>query len=100
MKEKTKTIVMIVSFAVVAYIILYYGRASLSAIEGLELWIKNVLPTLFPMFVISRVLLESGASEKISRRLRRPMTLIFRTGQNAAFGYFMSLVSGDRKSVV
>lgn len=94
MREKSKTAVLIISFAVVVYIILYYGSASHAALEGLELWINNVLPTLFPMFVISRILLESGASEKLSRRLRRPMTRIFKTGKNAPFAYLMSLLSG------
>ncbi|HSH36506.1 sporulation integral membrane protein YlbJ [Schnuerera sp.] len=65
-----------------------------SAYEGLLTWGNIVVPSLFPFFVVSELLIASGFVNFISRLLEPLMKPLFNVPGAGAFSFSMSVVSG------
>lgn len=61
--------------------------------ETIEIWATNVLPQLFPFFIISKCIFYSGGLEFFSKILK-PVTRLLHIDENAAFPIVMSLLCG------
>ena len=59
-----------------------------------ELFIKNIFPSLFPMFIISSLLVEIDLPKVIGRFFKGPMKLLFNTKGEGAFIFFLSMITG------
>lgn len=94
MKNKIQTVTMILSSALIIYLIIFYDSSLKAAFNGLTLWVENVLCVLFPMLVVSRYMILSKAAYKISRFFSGAAKKIFGLGEGCAFAYVSSIISG------
>ncbi len=77
------------------YEILTESTTILNAVSySFEIWINNLFPSLFPFFVLSELLINYGFIELISELFKPLFTKIFKINKNAAFVFFMSMISG------
>lgn len=75
--------------------IIKHPEASLnSAYNGLMTWFNIVVPSLFPFFIISEILIEIGFVKIIGNILKPIMYPLFRVSGESAFPFTMSIVSG------
>lgn len=84
-------------FAVIGLIVLLliYPENSLQGARyGLDLWLKNVLPSLLPFVVASFILLETGIVSLIARFFSPVMRLLFAAPGESAYVLFASVLSG------
>ena len=75
--------------------LLYGGSAvRLGMEEGLALCLHSVLPSLFPFFVLSSLLLSLGFAEGLGRLLFPMMNTLFHLGGNGAGALALGLIAG------
>lgn len=65
-----------------------------SIIFGGNLWFTKVFPSLFPMFILSNLLIAYHFPEMIANLFGRFFTKIFHTSSYGVFVFIMSLISG------
>lgn len=87
-----------VSSAVIIYLLfgmVLMPKLCLSAAgDGLELCINVIIPSLFPFFVCSKILVKNGFAEFVSRPFRRVMRPIFNVPACGAFAFVIGIISG------
>ena len=59
-----------------------------------ELFIKNIFPSLFPMFIISYILVEIGIPDFLGSVFYKVFNKLFLVNSNASFVFFMSMITG------
>jgi len=75
--------------------IIKYPETSLnSAYNGLMTWFSIVLPSLFPFFIISEILIEFKFVNIIGNALKPIMYPLFNVSGESAFPFAMSVISG------
>lgn len=67
------------------------GKAILS---GLLLCVKTLIPSLFPLMVVSELLVESGLLQRVGKRLKRPVRALFGIEGDAACAVLLGFVCG------
>src|SRR5699024_4062333 len=75
-------------------IVLFPTTAINGATKGLSTWFNIVVPSLFPFFIISELLINLGFVEFIGSLLEPVMMPIFNVPGIGAFPFTMSLISG------
>lgn len=65
-----------------------------SVSTSIEIWIKNLFPTLFPFFVLSDILVNYGFVDILKKYLQKPFNKVFKISGNACFIILMSIISG------
>ena len=61
--------------------------------QAIFLWVKNVLPTLLPFFIISKYMLNLGG-ERFFSKLFKPITTVLGLPSSSAFSIFISVFCG------
>lgn len=61
---------------------------------SIELFIKYIFPSLFPMFIISSLLVEIDFPKVIGSYFKKIMKLLFKTKGEGAFIFFLSFLTG------
>ncbi len=61
---------------------------------GCDIFIHNVFPSLFPMFLISNILVSIGLPEFLGKIFSRLMNWLFHVKGEGSFIFFMSMISG------
>lgn len=74
-------------------IILSPARYAKACADGIALWAKAVLPTLFPFLILTAILTKLGAAETLTRRAA-PLSGKHRIPPATAYCFFMSILSG------
>ena len=94
MKITFQKIFIITIFLVLIWFILINGDdVSKDFIMAFNLWLTRVFPALFPIFVISEILVNFGLVE-VFRKLFGPLTKkIFKVSGSSAYVFFMSILS-------
>lgn len=62
--------------------------------EGISFCLENLVPSLFPFFVLSALLIQSGMIEELSRPLGRLMPALFGVSENGASAVLLGSISG------
>ncbi len=83
-------------FAVGAVILLvrYSSDAVVYAKESLEICFEMIIPTLFPFFICSGILIYSGFCEVLARAFRFCMYPLFRVGEAGSSAFILGIISG------
>ena len=93
MKKKSATIISVVSFLLLTYMILCYPAKCLSfAFLGLDLWFRKMIPALFPFMVFSGIMIRMNLTDsfvKILSPLFRPLYRISKSGIYVLFVGFL-----------
>lgn len=75
--------------------LLIFSRSNLPAIKnGLTLWANSVVPSLFPFFVATELLMNTNFVNILGRILNKFMKPLFNVRGEGAFGFIMGLISG------
>lgn len=86
----------LLSVAIVFLIVLLAvspARYAAACLEGVSLWAKAVLPSLFPFFILTALLTKLGAAEKLADKLS-PLTKKCKLPGVAAYCFLLSVLSG------
>lgn len=95
MREKIENVLIVVVLSVFFVLLFVFSKdISSSIIFSISIWKDNLLPSLFPFFVMSDLLLAYGFVDIISFFLGSIMTKWFYLPKDAAFAFFVSLFSG------
>ena len=84
-------------FAVAAFavgILINPSGAALAAKEALVSCVNSVIPSLFPFFVCSRMLIELGAAEKLGKLIFPVMKPVFGVGGGGGLAFVLGILSG------
>lgn len=92
---RVKNIIIIIAAVFITVMLILYPENSLqSALHGLELWGKTVLPSLLPFVVASFILMETGIVSLISGFFTPVMRFLFNTPGQSAYVLIASSLSG------
>ena len=83
------------SLAVAAALLFGSSAVRLGAEEGIALCLHSVLPSLFPFFVLSSMLLSLGFAESLGRVLFPLMNGLFHLGGNGASALALGHIAGS-----
>lgn len=82
-------------FLCFAFSILIFSKNNLTSVKtGLTLWATSVVPSLFPFFVATELLMHTNIVNFLGRILNRFMRPIFNIDGKGSFGFIMGLISG------
>ncbi len=82
-------------FLLFAICLLLFSKNNLVAVKnGLTLWATSVVPSLFPFFVATELLMRTNIVNFLGRICERFMEPIFHIHGRGAFGFIMGLISG------
>lgn len=92
---KIKKNIFAIIFLVFAICLLLFSKNNLPAIKnGLTLWATSVVPSLFPFFVATELLLHTSLISFLGRILNKIMKPLFNISGSGAFCFIMGLISG------
>ena len=75
--------------------ILIFSNSNLSAVKsGISLWATSVVPSLFPFFVATELLMHTNIVYHIGNILNRFMKPLFNIRGEGAFAFIMGIISG------
>ena len=75
--------------------ILIFSNSNLSAVKsGINLWATSVVPSLFPFFVATELLMHTNIVYHIGNLLNRFMKPLFNIRGEGAFAFIMGIISG------
>ncbi len=95
MKKKLYSFTIIITFIIL--IVNIFVKSSVlteTIVFSINLFIKNILPSLFPMFIISSILVDIDIPIVIGNMFRKITSILFKTKGEAAFVFFMSMITG------
>ena len=91
----TRFLPFVTAFFVVFSLLLFYPDASAKGVEnGINICLDKIIPTLFPMLVVTTICFESGVIKTSSGLFRKIMYALFRLPGEAAPVILMSLIGG------
>ena len=92
---KIKRNILTLIFLAFAGSLLLFSSSNLPAIKkGLSLWANSVVPSLFPFFVATDLLIHTNFVNILGRFLNKLMKPLFNIRGEGAFGFIMGLISG------
>lgn len=95
MKQKLISIIIIILLLNFTLFTLVYSKDIIKTINfSFLIWTKNLIPSLFPFFIIADLLTNYGIVELISELSKKAMNKLFNLSGNSSFILFMSMVSG------
>lgn len=84
-----------ITFILIALCLILFSKSNLSAAkEGLYLWANNVVPSLFPFFVITELLSYTNVIHYIGKLFDKLMRPLFHVPGECAYAFFMGFISG------
>ena len=99
MNPKKKNLCILVLLLILLFLILQKNsEVKTSIIFGAELWLTKVFPSLFPMFILSDLLMSYHLPEYLSNLFGPFFTKLFKTSPYGVFTHFMSLIAGTPSS--
>lgn len=94
MKTKLKTFIIMIILLVILSFIYYYPKETINTVlSAINIWFYNVLPTLFPFFILSDLFINYGIVDLISELFKKVMSL-FNLSGNCSFVLLGSFISG------
>lgn len=92
---KTRRLSIIIMLFLFLVLLTIYPEVSIhSAKDGINLWIFVVMPSLFPFFIVSDLLISLRIPENIARLFTPIAKILFNTSGYGAYVFIMSIFSG------
>lgn len=84
-----------IMFLCFTFALLIFSKTNLPAVKsGLALWANSVVPSLFPFFVATELLMHTNIISQLGILLNRYMKPIFNVRGEGAFAFIMGIISG------
>lgn len=93
-KKARRFSTIILLFIFLALLIIYPKESIEATKEGINLWIFVVMPSLFPFFIISDLLISLKIPENIARLFTPTAKFLFNTSGYGAYVFIMSIFTG------
>lgn len=93
-KKIKKNLVSIISILFIIFLVMYSKENILAAKEGLDLWINNVIPSLFPFFIATEILCQTNIINILGKILQKPISKLFNVPGQGVFALIMGTISG------
>ena len=81
-------------FCAIAALIMFPGESILAARNGLALCRNVIIPSLFPFFVLSTLVVETGMTRRLGRLLEPVMRPVFNVGGNCVAAFALGFIGG------
>ena len=95
MKEKIFNIcIIIISLFVLSQLLIKKAIIYSSILYALNIWVNNLIPALFPFFIISDILINYNITEYIPKTIRNICKSIFNINDNMLTVLILSMLSG------
>lgn len=94
MKKGLNLLIIIILLWIATQIFLLSDQVMDTVIFSFDIWKNNIVPSLFPFFILSEFLIQFGFVEWISKFFSPIMNKLFKTSGKTAFIFIMSLLSG------
>lgn len=92
---KIKRNFLAIVFLCFTFALLIFSKTNLPAVKsGLALWANSVVPSLFPFFVATELLMHTNIISQLGTLLNRYMKPIFNVRGEGAFAFIMGIISG------
>ena len=92
--KKYNTIISIFIFYILLNMILFPQFYIDQTLNGITAWAFNVLPSILPFIIFTKILSSIGTIDKISVIFKKPCKLLFNTPPISSYVFFTSIVSG------
>lgn len=89
-----KTFFSIILITIIVLLISNPSKYINSCYSGLLTWAKNVLPSLFPFFICTKLLTELNAFDFLTQKLSKLMNKLFKTSPISSYVFIISIISG------
>ena len=87
-------IILIISFITLILILLNKSLISKTIIYSFDIWFNTLVPSMFPMFILSDILITYNFTEYIPKCLINFISKHFNISKNAVLIIFLSMISG------
>lgn len=95
MKQKIKnTVIILTSLSIIFNLITNPTLITRITNYSLSIWVENLIPSLFPFFVLSDILINYNITSYIPKRLKKVLTKLWNTSPNTISIFFLSMLSG------
>ena len=95
MKQKIKnTVIILTSLLVIFNLITNPTLITRITNYSLSIWVENLIPSLFPFFVLSDILISYNITNYIPKRLKKILIKLWNTSPNTISIFFLSMLSG------
>lgn len=92
--KKYNTILSIFIFYILLNMILFPKVYIDQTLNGITAWAFNVLPSILPFIIFSKILSSLGTIDKISKVFSKPCKFLFNTPAISSYVFFTSIISG------
>lgn len=94
MKKYSNFIIVILSFFTLILILLNKSLISKTIIYSFSIWFNTLVPSMFPMIVLSDILINYNFTEFIPNSIVKFISKIFNISKNSVLVIFLSMISG------
>ena len=95
MKNKIFNLLIVVSFIVLLLEILFHKTLIADTISySLNIWVTTLIPSMFPFFIISDILIHYHITNYIPKIIKKTFTKLFRINESVLTIFFLSCLSG------
>lgn len=94
MKKYSNLIVIILSFTTLILILINKSIISKTIITSLSIWFNTLVPSMFPMFILSDILINYNFTEYIPQKIVNIISKIFNISPSAVLILLLSMISG------
>lgn len=95
MKKKFKNVLVLVTIIMFTSLIFLKPHKLVNiTLFSINIFIKNIFPFLFPMLIISKILIELNIPYYLGKHFNKIIKVIFKTSKYSAFIFFMSMLTG------
>lgn len=94
MKKYSNLIIVILSFIVFILILLNKTLISKTIITSFSIWFNTLVPSMFPMFILTDILINYNFTDYIPKRIIGFISRIFNVSPSSVLVIFLSMISG------
>lgn len=94
MRKYSNNIIVLLCFIILILILLNKTLVSDTIITSFYIWFNTMLPSMFPMFILSDILITYNFTNYLPKKLISYLSKIFNLSNNAIFIFLLSMISG------
>ena len=94
MKKYSNNIIVLLTFIILIFILLNKTIVSNTIITSLYIWFNTMLPSMFPMFILSDILISYNFPDYLPKNIITNLSKLFNLSNNATFIFLLSMISG------
>ena len=94
MKKYSNLIIIIITFIFLILILFNREIVSYTIINSFNIWFNTLVPSMFPMFILSDILINYNFIEYIPNKISNIISKIFNINKASVLILFISILSG------